>query len=113
MSGKCRPSLRRKTLKKLELCVKLHQISITDYECVKAAFERLAEHENSEKRSANCKTRQDAFLLQFPFARLDEDGILDIEPCRVDCGIYKPECFYLFEDECCKCRERYWAQGVK
>lgn len=47
MSGKCRPSLRRKTLEKLELCVKLHQISITDYKCVKAAFERVAEHENA------------------------------------------------------------------
>lgn len=49
MSGKCRPSLRRKTLEKLELCVKLHQISITDYECVKAAFERLAEYEKNDE----------------------------------------------------------------
>lgn len=46
MGGKCRPGLRRKTLKELELCVKLHQISITDYECVKAVFEKLEEYEN-------------------------------------------------------------------
>lgn len=57
MSGKCRPSLRRKTLEKLELCVKLHQISITDYECVKVAFERLEEYEEhrQEERCEFCE----------------------------------------------------------
>lgn len=57
MSGKCRPSLRRKTLEKLELCVKLHQISITDYECVKAAFEKLEERGSAEETASPSKPK--------------------------------------------------------
>mgnify|MGYP004543013607 CR=1 FL=1 len=54
MSGKCRPSL-TKTLEKLELCVKLHQISVTDYECVKAAFKRLEERGSIEETDSPSK----------------------------------------------------------
>ena len=49
MSGKCRPCLREKTLANLDLASRLGHISMTDYKCVKAVFEKLAEYEKREK----------------------------------------------------------------
>ena len=39
MSGKCRPSLRKKTLVNLDRASRSGYISMTDYNCVKVAFE--------------------------------------------------------------------------
>lgn len=49
MSGKCRPSLRKKTLVNIDRASRWGHISMTDYNCVKAVFEKLAEYEKREK----------------------------------------------------------------
>lgn len=45
MSGKCRPCLREKTLVNLDRASRAGYISMTDYNCVKAVFEKLEEYE--------------------------------------------------------------------
>lgn len=50
MSGKCRPCLRKKTLANLDRASRANYISMTDYNCVKAVFEKLEEYEKREKR---------------------------------------------------------------
>ena len=60
------------------------------------------------------KTRQSVFLEQYPNARLDTDGIIDISPCRMDSKQYA------FDGEKCRkskscdacCRE-FWMQEVE
>ena len=60
------------------------------------------------------KTRQSAFLEQFPNARLDTNGIIDISPCRVD-----PKQYPFNGKDCCKfrscgeCRREFWMQEVE
>lgn len=53
MSGKCRPSLRKKTLVNLDRASRSGYISMTDYNCVKAVFEELEEYEKREKECEN------------------------------------------------------------
>lgn len=58
-----------------------------------------------------CKTRQDAFLKQYPNAPKDCEGILMIDPCDLDITIHgKDECY---TDNCLKCRHEYWSREVK
>lgn len=58
-----------------------------------------------------CKTRQDAFLKQYPNAPRDCEGILMIDPCDLDITIHgKDECY---TDNCLKCRHEYWSREVK
>lgn len=45
MSGKCRPCLRKKTLENFDRASRAGYISMTGYNCVKAAFEKLEEYE--------------------------------------------------------------------
>ena len=60
------------------------------------------------------KTRQSVFLKQFPNARLDTNGIIDISPCRVD-----PKQYPFNGKDCCKfrscgeCRREFWMQEVE
>lgn len=56
------------------------------------------------------KTRQDAFLRQWPEAEL-VDGIIDIKPCRL-VAAYRlgPECHKTF---CSDCRRKFWMQEVE
>ena len=55
------------------------------------------------------KTRQSEFLKMFPNASLDDNGIIEINPCYINVG-FKPEkgcvtpCF-----ECCR---EYWLEEV-
>ena len=57
------------------------------------------------------KTRQDAFLKQYPNAPRDCDGILMINPCDLDITIHgKNECY---TDNCLKCHHEYWSQEIK
>ena len=51
MSGKCRPCLRKKTLANLDRSSRSGYISMTDYDCVKAGFEKLEEYEKQENES--------------------------------------------------------------
>lgn len=60
------------------------------------------------------KTRQSVFLEQFPNARLETNGIIDISPCRVD-----PKQYPLNGKDCCKfrscaeCRRKFWLAEVE
>ncbi len=61
MSGKCSPCLRRKTLVNLDRASRLGHISMTDYNCVKAVFEKLEEYEKREKeREKDDKRRSES-----------------------------------------------------
>ena len=51
MSGKCRPCLRKKTLASLYEAWCRNNISTTDFNCVMAAFDKLAEYEKREGES--------------------------------------------------------------
>ena len=48
MPGKCRPSLRKTALERLNYLVYTGQLDVTTYECVKSAFEKLEEYERTE-----------------------------------------------------------------
>lgn len=52
------------------------------------------------------KTRQDAFLEQWPDAKLKSNGVLDIKPCTVEKSMV---CCMA----CTECYEHFWLQGVK
>lgn len=60
------------------------------------------------------KTRQSVFLEQFPNARLDTNGIIDIPPCQVDQKQHPSN-----GKDCCKfqscgdCRREFWMQEVE
>lgn len=51
MSGKCRPCLRKKTLENLYRMWCARYLSMTDYICVRTAFEKLEEYEKQENES--------------------------------------------------------------
>ena len=55
------------------------------------------------------KTRQSEFKEKYPYARLDEFGVLFLKPCDMD-TIYKPRkgC----ATPCDDCRKEYWSQEV-
>lgn len=57
MSGKCRPCLRIKTLANLDRASRAGYISMTDYNCIRAVFEKLEEYEKQKKvrkQKMNC-----------------------------------------------------------
>lgn len=54
MSGKCRPCLRKKTLENLTDAFFRGNISATDYNCVKVAFDKIEEYEKQEKEIKEC-----------------------------------------------------------
>lgn len=56
------------------------------------------------------KTRQDAFLEQWPEAEL-VDGIIDVKPCRLVAAFrLGQECHKTF---CYDCRRKFWMQEVE
>lgn len=56
------------------------------------------------------KTRQSVFLEQWPDAKL-ENGVLHINPCKVDSNFSKNvACDYL---QCSKCQREFWMQEVE
>ena len=58
------------------------------------------------------KTRQDVFLEQWPEARIDKAGILEIFPCAVCATLRnKRECC-TSDFSCIDCRREFWMQEV-
>lgn len=58
------------------------------------------------------KTRQNAFLEQWPNAELDCQGVIAIDPCNVDKIMRRAEtCSY--NTKCEDCRREFWMQEVK
>lgn len=73
MSGKCRPCLRKNTLKNLDRASRAGYISMTGYNCVKAAFEKLEEYERrygrlSEETIGQVNRKMTRITVQFGFA---------------------------------------------
>lgn len=60
------------------------------------------------------KTRQSVFLEQWPTAKIDESGCLDICPYLVS-ATYRNEYGHCANDGvvCCNCREEFWSQEVE
>lgn len=57
------------------------------------------------------KTRQDLFLEQWPNARVDSYGVLEISPCSIDTTNYD---YITCKADCCEqCRREFWPQEVK
>nr|DAU79818.1 MAG TPA: hypothetical protein [Caudoviricetes sp.] len=60
------------------------------------------------------KTRQSVFLEQWPTAKIDESGCLDICPYLVSAP-YRNKYGYCANDGvvCCDCRREFWMQEVE
>lgn len=60
------------------------------------------------------KTRQSVFLEQWPTAKIDESGCLDICPYLVSAP-YRNEYGHCANDGvvCCDCRREFWMQEVE
>nr|DAP15387.1 MAG TPA: hypothetical protein [Caudoviricetes sp.] len=60
------------------------------------------------------KTRQSVFLEQWPTAKIDESGCLDVCPYIVS-ATHRNEYGYCANDgvRCCDCRREFWMQEVE
>lgn len=61
------------------------------------------------------KTRQSEFLKQFPNAQLNKDGVLVIDPCKIDTNSKeddKCEALKTGMYSCSDCRKKYWLTEV-
>ena len=60
------------------------------------------------------KTRQSVFLEQWPTAKIDESGCLDLCPYLVSAP-YRNEYGHCANDGvvCCDCRRKFWMQEVE
>lgn len=58
------------------------------------------------------KTRQSAFLEQWPNAELDSNGVIVIDPCDINKTIYREDngCY---NNNCDDCRREFWTQEVE
>lgn len=65
-----------------------------------------------EKWSAEhpIKTRQGEFLKMFPDAKINSDGVIDIDPCYVDKKI-EHHCAEKY-DSCDDCYKEYWLSEI-
>lgn len=70
-------------------------------ECV-----RVIENWNAEGPK---KTRQSKFLKVFPNASLDDNGIIEINPCYTDVK-FRPQKGCV--TTCFECREEYWNEEI-
>ena len=55
------------------------------------------------------KTRQNKFLEMFPNAILDDNGVLNVEPCDFDKDYSANDCSKF---SCPDCRKKYWLEEV-
>lgn len=61
------------------------------------------------------KTRQDEFLERYPNVTTNFNGVIDIDPCKIDTsllkeGLLKGLCKIV--EDCRECRDYYWSQEV-
>lgn len=62
------------------------------------------------------KTRQDEFLERYPNVTTNFNGVIDIDPCKIDTsllkeGLLKGLCKIV--EDCRECRDYYWSQEVE
>lgn len=61
---------------------------------------------NTLQHTKELKTRQRKFLEQYPDAKINKNGVLDIKPCTVEKSMVCCMC-------CAECYEYYWLKEVK
>lgn len=82
-----------------KICINLRKTSLAKY--VEIVEKWSAEHP--------VKTRQSEFLKMFPNARINSDGIIDIDPCTCD---EKIEHHCEKYDSCDDCYKEYWLAEI-
>ena len=60
------------------------------------------------------KTRQDLFLEQYPEARMEDDGVLDVDPCAISASHRNANgsCATMART-CTECRREFWLHRVE
>lgn len=98
----------------LEECVREVEHDIynpdCDYESFVSAVETLAKAVEMWAAEYPRKTRQDVFLEQWPDAKLDDDGVLNISPCSLS---KKYENCDDPAKSCRDCRREFWMEEVE
>lgn len=80
-----------------------------DYDSIKSIEETISKVEQWAKDHP-VKTRQSELLKMFPNAEVGYDGILNINPCRLELSVRESmECSI---KNCRKCRREYWLAEV-
>ena len=89
-------------------CVVSSIVPDEDYKRIIATVEQWAkEHPR--------KTRQSVFLKQWPTAKIDESGCLDVCPYLVS-ATHRDEdgrCAIMMQSKCYDCRREFWMQEVE
>lgn len=89
----------------VELCVFSVGSGISAKEQVAIVEKWSAEHPR--------KTRQSVFLKQYPNSLIDDEGILEINPCHIDKNFNHFFSKNYCEISCTICRRNYWNEEVK
>lgn len=78
--------------------------------CVKHPEEAIAVVEQWANEHPR-QTRQSEFLKHYPNARLDNNGVVDIPPCRIESKFFSEgRCN---STSCSACRREFWMQEVE
>lgn len=64
------------------------------------------EYIKSGSRESPYKTRQSIFLEQWPNAKINNDGVLDIKPCTIEKSIVCCRA-------CTECYQNFWMQEIE
>lgn len=83
-----------------EICIRLRKTDPAKY--VEIVEKWSKEH--------SVKTRQSEFLKMFPNARINSDGVIDIDPCFLDKKI-EHHCEEKY-DNCDDCYKEYWLAEI-
>lgn len=59
------------------------------------------------------KTRQSVFLEQYPNSLIDDEGILEINPCHINKNFNRFFSKNYCETSCIICRRNYWSKEVE
>lgn len=87
-----------------------HDVQCTDLDDLSTDAEDLVARVEEWSAAHPRKTRQSVFLEQWPNAKL-ENGVLHINPCKVDSNFSKNvACDSL---QCPKCQREFWMQEVE
>lgn len=87
----------------------------------RTSWEQAVEIVESWSNEHPIKTRQSEFLKLYPHVKLDELGVIDIDPCNLEPTLYKQyagtcKCLRLGEygySDCRDCRAEYWSKEVE
>lgn len=90
-----------------------HDVQCTDLDDLSTDAGELVTRVEAWSAAHPRKTRQSVFLEQYPEARIDKAGILEIFPCAVCAALRnKRECC-TSDFSCVDCRREFWMQEVE